>query len=75
MSSLAAFDAISLVCLALAMVAQFVDFGGRHKELLERWLLNAAFWGWLMCVAWLLVFHPAELESEASSLLHSLSAR
>jgi hypothetical protein len=75
MSFLAIFDSVSIACLALAMVAQFWDFGGRRKERFERWMMNVAFWGWLVCVVWLLVFHPKELESEAATLLHSMSAK
>ena len=75
MSSLAVFDSVSLVCLVLAMVAQFWHSGGRQKEVLQRWLLNVAFWGWLVCLAWLLIFHPKELESEARDLLRSTMAR
>jgi|GEM_PF-6673313 len=75
MSYLALFDSVSLVCLALAMVAQFWDWGGGKKDRLQHGLMNVAFWGWLAVLGWMLVFHPEELEREASSFLHSTLGR
>jgi hypothetical protein len=75
MSYLALFDSVSLFCLVLAMVAQFWDWGGERKERLQNGLMNVAFWGWLVVLGWLLIFHPKELEREASSFLHSTFGR